>query len=393
MEDKQLFDISFSAVQDSEPIEVPGVNDEVTETAEKVEVVDGQPAEQKPEESTAEAETKKPEKEITAEAETKEPENLIEIETEDKTITTSDDNQESPGQEDSSPITPFASLLQEKGFLHHTNPDDIKSMEDLLGAVKKERDVMQEDIINSFPPELINMAKAVIDGVPFEPLRDNKAKQLQYDAISDEAVKENINLQKQLVADYLFDKGFKPEKIKGMIEKYEDMGDDTLISEAKDALLELKEVAQQKEAQIRERYAEQQAQMEEKNKKLISSIEKTVEDTSEILPGRIFSEDMKKKTLDSMLQIVGKDESGTPLNGIMKTRSDDPVAFDMKVAYLMNLTNNFTDFSSINATAKTSAAKEFEKSLSKGNNVSSKSGTSKKLNNEEVDVLDGLQFI
>ena len=92
-----------------------------------------------------------------------------------------------------------------------------------------------------------------------------------------------------------------------------------------------------------------------------------------------------------MLQIVGEDNNGTPLNGIMKARSEDPVAFDMKVAYLMNLTNNFTDFSAINATAKTSAAKEFEKTLSKGNNLSSKSGSSKKISEDTIDILDGLK--
>jgi hypothetical protein len=100
---------------------------------------------------------------------------------------------------------------------------------------------------------------------------------------------------------------------------------------------------------------------------------------------------MRKKTLDSMLQIVGEDANGTPLNGIMKARSEDPVAFDMKVAYLMNLTNNFTDFSAIKATAKTSAVKEFEKTLSKGNNVSRSSGAPKKVNDGEVDILEGLK--
>jgi hypothetical protein len=389
MEDNNLFDISFSAVQDNDPIEVNEINNEVTETAETVEVVDDQAAEQKPEESTASAETtEEPQKEIKAE---KEPENLIDIETESKTITTSDENSESPGQEDTSPITPFASLLQEKGFLHHTEAKDINSIEDLMSAVAKEREQMQVDIINSFPPELVNMAKAVMEGVPFDALKENKTKQLQYNNLKDEAVLENINLQKQLVADFLIEKGFKPEKIHKYIEKYEDMGE--LENEAKEALVELREISSKKEEAIREQYARQQQEMEERNKQVIANIEKTVTDATEILPGRPLTEEMRKKTLDSMLQIVGEDANGTPLNGIMKARSEDPVAFDMKIAYLMNLTNNFTDFSAINSTAKTSAAKEFEKTLTKGNNVSGKSGSPKKVNDGEVDILDGLKFI
>ena len=80
------------------------------------------------------------------------------------------------------------------------------------------------------------------------------------------------------------------------------------------------------------------------------------------------------------------------MNGIMKARSENPVKFDMTVAYLMNLTNNFTDWSAINTTAKTNAAKEFEKALSSKNNTGHVSGSPKKINDGEVDPLAGLSI-
>lgn len=390
MDDNQLFDISFSSLQDSEPIDISEVAvEDATETPDKVEVVDNEDGEQVVEVTDT---TKVEDKKETPKAETTEEvvENLIDIET-DTTSEEVADSAETPGQEDSSLITPFASLLHGKGFLPHANLEEINSTEDLIKAFQAEKEAYQKDIINSFPEELIAMAEAVTKGVPFEPLKEAKTAELKYNSITEDALNENVNMQKQIVADFLQEKGFKSEKIAKYIDKYEDMGD--LYDEAKDALVELKEVSAAKEAQIKEQYAAQQKQLEENNKKLISDIEKRVNSVEEILPGRSITDDMKKRTLNSMLNIVGQDENGTPMNGIMKARSADPVAFDMNVAYMIELTNNFTDFSQINATAKTNATKEFEKILAKKNNTSHVSGTPKKVNDGDSDILEGLKYL
>lgn len=390
MED--LFNISLNSLQDSEPIDISEVATEETETQEAVEVVDtaeGEPVAEVTDTAKAE-ETEQP-----TNKKEEEPKDLLDIE-EIETDTTSeevaDNSAETPGAEDNSPITPFASLLQDQGFLPHANLEEIKSTEDLIKAFQAEKEAYQKDIINSFPEELIAMAEAVSKGVPFEPLKNAKTRELQYSSITEDNLSENVNMQKQLVADYLTEKGFKPEKIVKYVEKYEDMGD--LYDEAKDALVELKEASAGREAQIKEQYAAQQKQMEEQNKQLVADIEKRVTEVKEILPGRVISDDMKKRTLSNMLNIVGQDSNGTPMNGIMKARSEDPVAFDMNVAYMIELTNNFTDFSKINATAKTNAAKEFEKALATKSNTSHKSGSPKTMTSDgDIDPLEGLKYL
>ena len=386
---EELFNISLNSLQDTEPIDISEVTTEETEAPEVVEVVDTTEGEQVAEvtDPVNVEEKEKPE------AETEEPD-LVEIE-EIKKDTTSEeasDTTETPGQEESSPITPFATLLHEKGFLPHAKLEDIKSVEDLAAAFQAEKSAYQQDIINSFPEELIAMAEAVSKGVPFEPLRDAKTAELKYGSIKEETLSEDVDMQKRLVNEFLTEKGYKPEKIAKYIEKFEDMGD--LAEEAKDALVELKETSSKKEAIIQAQYAEQQKQMEESNKQLITNIEKQVIDTVEIIPGRKITEDMKKKTLSTMLNIVGNDQNGNPMNGIMKARSEDPVKFDMNIAYMIELTKNFTDFSQINATAKTNAAKAFEKALKTSSNTSHKAGTPKAADgNEEVDPLAGLKYI
>ena len=278
---EELFNISLNSLQDSEPIEIDVVEANQTETQETVEVVDTADGEQVVEVS----DTTKVEEEKKPEHKTKEePKDLLEIE-EIETITTSEevtDSTETPGAEDNSPITPFASLLHDQGFLPHANLEEIKSTEDLIAAFKAEKEAYQQDIINSFPEELIGMAEAITKGVPFEPLRNAKTKELQYSAITNDALSENVNMQKQLVADMLTEKGFKPEKVRKYVEKYEDMGD--LYDEAKDALVDLKESSAGREAQIKQQYAAQQQEMEAQNKQLVSNIEKQVTDTIESRP-------------------------------------------------------------------------------------------------------------
>jgi len=378
----ELFDMNFSALQDSE-IDLVDVTQEVVETKTEVDITaDGELV-------TEEV----PVVEKKVETPVAKEEDLLDIEDEIKSEEISEKG--TPGQEDSSPILPFASLLQEKGFLPHLNLDEFKSSEDkveaLITAFKAEREAYQQDIINSFPEEMIAMAEAISNGVPFEPLRNAKMAELSYSTLTDAKVSEDVNLQKRLVTEFLTEKGFKADKISKYIEKYEDMGD--LADEAKDALVELKETSSKREAEVTSRYAAQQKELENSNRQLISNIEKKITDTPEILPGRQLSEDMRKKTLSSMLNIVGNDSNGTPMNGIMKARSQDPVQFDMTVAYLMNLTNNFTDWSKITATAKTSAAKEFEKAIGSQSNTSHKAGAPKTLKGGDVDILEGLKYI
>lgn len=379
----ELFDVNFNSLDTSgESIDLSELTQEPADTpvVEETEVVEDKQKEtpkQKAEEDDLidiSAEDKEDNKSTTGEEETNTPETP-------------------KAEEESSPITPFASLLQEKGFLPHSNIEDIAKAEDpieaLIEAVRNEQQQWQQDFINNtFPEELIDMAEAVARGVPFDSIKQAKQTELKYSTLDTEKVKEDVNLQKQIVTEFLTKKGFKADKVSKYVEKYEDMGD--LETEAIDAIAELKEIAKVEQAAARERFQVQQKQMEENNKQVISNIEKQIAETKEIFPGRPLTEDMRKKTLNSMLQIVDQDTQGNPLNGIMAERAKDPVKFDMTVAYMMNLTNGFTDWSKIGATAKSSAAKDLAKALS--TNTSHISGSPKKIEADE-DVLKGLNFI
>ena len=243
---EELFDVNLNSLDmQEEAIDVaeftqPAVED--TPAEDKVELEDST-------EETATDEVVNKETKETKE-ETKK-EDLIDVpEGEINDTTDSEDTTETPNNEaDSSPILPFASLLQEKGFLPHLDMDEFSNEEDqidaLTSAIRNEISIANEGFINSFPKELLDMARAVANGVPVSQLRESKLQELEYTTISEDKLTEDTNLQKKLVRNYLKEKGFKDAKIEREVTRYEDLGD--LETEAKDALEELKTISKEKQ--------------------------------------------------------------------------------------------------------------------------------------------------
>ena len=350
----ELFDISFDSISDSEI--------DIGDPTKKI-------VEETPEDKQKNIqETKKQKIEINKDKE-EEDESLIDIDdindsSTDETGKNEDTSESSSSEADSSPITPFASLLHERGFLPNLDMEEFKKSEDpieaLAEAFKKEDELRMEMLVNSFPEELIDMAKAVKEGIPFNELKEHKIKELNYNSITEAQLKEE-STQIKLITENLKLKGFKDVKINKMIDTYKDLG--SLEEEAIDALPELKQMVKDHQENIKKQFAEQQKQLEYKHKEQIQEIQSIVKQTDEIVPGLKLNDTEKAELFKNMTQIVGQDSQGNPMNLVMQMRIKDPVKFDMAVTYLAKTTKGFTDWSRINKTAKTSAVKDFEKAL------------------------------
>lgn len=349
---ESLFDISFDSITD-DAIEIGEVAGQIKE--DKVQ-------------KTNKQEEKKEEKEVIKE-DKQDDEDGIEIESLKNAKSTSKSSEEdSPEtEEDSSPLIPFASLLQERGLLSNLDIDAFKKAEDkyeaLTEAFKKEDELRMEAIISKFPEELIDMAKAVAEGVPFEKMKEAKVKELNFSTITEDKLEDEETAIK-VIKENLSLKGFKQNKIDKFIENFKDLG--SIQEEAKEALPEIKEHYKLQQEQVRKQFQEQQKELENKHKEVINSIQTTVNSTEEIVPGIKLNEVTKSNLFKNMTKIVGQDQSGNPMNYVMQMRSKDPVKFDMAVTYLADLTKGFTDWSKITKTAKSSAVKEFEKTLQSG---------------------------
>tara|TARA_R110002012_G_scaffold195916_5_gene364163 strand:+ start:1873 stop:3117 length:1245 start_codon:yes stop_codon:yes gene_type:complete len=379
MADDNLFNVDFSSLTDTEPISMGEVNSTDTESsstegeggASDIEFVDNS---ETPENTTTDKkETKETEEtkkepliDINATAEESSKEKEEATETEEKISLENSKEKNSPSSEgDSSPIAPFASLLHEKGFLPNLDWDKFNGsdnkIEALAEAMRTEIEAANYNFVNSFPAELIETAKAVANGVPFNALKEPALKQLDYSNIKENQLSEDSTLQKRLIAEHLESKGFKASKVNKLLETYEDTG--SLEDEAKEALEDLKDVYSQKQEQIKEQYHRQQEELEERNKATMHHIQQSVENLDEIIPGVKMNKTTKDKLFHNMTQIVGQDDNGTPQNFVMSMRSQNPVGFDLAVTYLADVTKGFTDWSKIKKAGKTSAVKDFEKAL------------------------------
>jgi len=375
MADDKLFDVDFSSLTDTEPISMEEVNSgtaeektseseetsEVTETTPEAETTKTKEPEPEPEKDLLDIEA------ISGETPTEEVEEVKEAtDTKEKTPTSKGIEKTAPGSEgDSSPISPFASLLHEKGFLPNLDWDKFNDsdnkIEALAEAMRNEIEAANYGFINSFPPELIETAKAVANGVPFKDLKNPTLKQIDFNNIHEEALAEDVSLQKRLINEHLISKGFKDKKIQKLVETYEDTG--SLEEEAKDALEELKDLTSKHQQYVKEQHQNQQKELEERNKATIHHIQSSIDDVDEIIPGVKLNKTTRDRLFHNMTQIIRKDDQGTPQNFVMALRSENPIGFDLAVTYLADVTKGFTDWSKIKKAGKTNAVKDFEKAL------------------------------
>jgi hypothetical protein len=386
----ELFDVDFGNFTD-ESISLTEINEEP-----KAEVTEETTVEETTEETTEEKkeETQEAENSIDIESlsDLKHDENTSKEEEKEDSIDveTNSDNEGPDLGEDSSPVTPFASLLHEKGFLPNIDWDEFNTAEDKIEALSQ---AMQAELyhanqafINSFPEELIDMAKAVAQGVPMDAIKDAKIRELDYSNIKDDNLSENSTLQKRLVGEYLTMKGFKDSKIKSYLEKFEDMG--TLEDEAKDALGELQENAKKEQERAKAEFAEHQKMLEQQHAQTINKIKEDITGTEEIIPGLKMNKTVKDRLFHNMTQMVSRDEHGNPINYIMQERSKDPVRFDMAITYLTDITKGFTDWSKLGKAAKSGAAKDFEKALSNSKPIVGKPKKAPQTSDSEPDLDD-----
>jgi len=281
-------------------------------------------------------------------------------------------------------IATLANALVEEGVLS-TLPEDFDgSVAGLIKAIGGEIQYNNSRYKEDLPPVLKELINNYEENVPLDQLIGVKSKAIEYSAISDEQLAENVDWQEKLVADDLANRGLSPEKIQARLKLFRDS--DTLATEAADAKVELVKLQNYKEDQIKAQSKLQQEQQQEANKQSLVDIQKAVEGTEEFIPGMKLNKATKDALYDSLTKVVAMDGQN-PVNAVMQTRSKDPLGFEMKLHYLHQLGIFDGDWSKITTSAKTSAVSELESMLKStssfsGNNhgMQSKSSDNSTLN-------------
>lgn len=270
----------------------------------------------------------------------------------------SNDNNESNS---SSIYTAIANFLQEGGLLQPLEQGkEISTAEDLLKVYDQQIEYRVNQYKESLDPRIKWLQDNLEQGVPMEKLLQIDADNITYNSIEESSLTSNIDLQKQIVRDYYKrSTRFSNERIEKEINRLDDLSE--LESEAKSSLTELKSLLQ-----VEEQTAIRQAQQEREaailaQQKALETFKKSVEETTEIIPGVQLSTLMKDKIYKAVVTPVAQDNMGNPINKIGKHRMENPLDFEFKLAAIYEYTNGFTDFSVFKTPAKKAAITELEK--------------------------------
>lgn len=277
-------------------------------------------------------------------------------------VTTEPKGDKPPVQEDPNTLfKAFAETLAEEGVLPELKLEEFDgTAEGLITAVQNEIKSGVEDYKAGLPAVVKHLLDNWEEGVPLDKLIDIKSNQIKYSSITEEKLKEDPSVAKQVVKElYKRTTKFSDAKIEKEISRLEDA--DELISEGKEALTEIKKLDEEAEKQVIELTKKQQAEQKIKNEETLKRIETTVTSIKEVIPGIKVTEKEAANILKNMTTPVAIDGEGRPISKISMARDEDPIGFDAKLNYLFEVTKGFTDFTKITNKAQTKAVKDLEK--------------------------------
>jgi hypothetical protein len=299
-----------------------------------------------------------------------------------------EESEEEEGKD--SPLLNFARLLKENGVLPDADLANVKETQDLIGLVSKQIELENNKYKETLPPPHKDIADLIENGFSEKEAIGIEKNRLAFESLTDEAIEGDLNVAKNVYETHLRAEGYSDKHIAKLLKASEE----DIVEEA---LASREALKQRFEAEVQaniEAKKTQEAEEEAQRQKTLAELKKQIDSTEEIIPGRKIPAAQRKKLYEMITQpIDGKD--GQPINTIQKLRQEDPLRFEITLAYLVSQGVFSGKWDSLMKTAKTQVTKDFENSLF--NSASSTGGagaqTQKVSGNEQTKALvDSLRF-
>lgn len=189
-----------------------------------------------------------------------------------------------------------------------------------------------------------------------------------FDNLSEDAIKQDVNLQKQLYYEQLKAKNFSDADAKEAIEDAEAI--DKLSEKALKALPELRQSSAQVVENARAAKEEQTQAQKDAQEKAFQNLLEAVEKKDQFVDGLSLNKVSKDKLKNNIIKPVYTDpKTGQEYNSLMYKQMKNPAEFEMLINYydtlgLFDITDKGTfkpNISKLKAVAKTSAITELDK--------------------------------
>lgn len=269
--------------------------------------------------------------------------------------------------------------LQEEGILTTKEGDDLE--EELKDAsIETIKKLMGETINEAFKAEKENWKKGFSGAkkrfLEIEDSFDNTdyaiqmAQRLDYlDSLDESTIQEDVNLQRQILAEDLRNRNYSEEDIREEIEDAEAIG--KLEAKALKSLPNLKKSAEEVVKISEQRKQEKLENLSKEQEKQYNTLMETIDSTEELIPGLKLNKVIKDKIKNNITTTVYQDKQGREYTSLMYKQHRNPTEFQTLINYydsigLFNIgkDNKFRpDISKIKNAAKTKAVSELDKVL------------------------------
>jgi hypothetical protein len=277
--------------------------------------------------------------------------------------------EEGDNQQDDSPnlYSSFATVLSEQGLFPSLNLEEteIKDVDSLVDAFKSEINNQTKDyLINKIGEKGY---EALEKGVTLSEYEQYNSNVQTLDNIDAEVLSEDLELSKNVILQDYISQGLSEERAYKLLKKTIDLGEDVIIEDAKESLESLK-VAQAKQLEeLQEQRQKEAALQVAEQEKIDNDLKSAIYQSNEIIEGIKIDKNTQDKIYQNITKIVSQAPNGVMENQLMQDRRKNPVDFDIKMYYLYDLTNGFTDFSKLVRKSESKAVSKLEQTLRQTN--------------------------
>jgi len=251
-------------------------------------------------------------------------------------------------EEKLSPTYLHAAALHEAGILPNLDLDELKKVEpdkvidNILEASRKEVSdqvaTLNEQYKNQFNEDQQQIMEMFEEGVPFDDAANITYNQVRYDTLTEAQIKENPDMQKQLIREFLYAKGHDYEYAEKQVKQSEDL--EKLETDSLEYHGKLVQMSKDDEVAAREQAKLDTADRQKKNDDNLANIKKDISGTTEILKDIPLTKEDQAKVLSYMTvpsaEIV-RNGKKVPISKRDEIRMQNPLEFEKRLAYYIHI--------------------------------------------------------
>ena len=272
----------------------------------------------------------------------------------------------------SSPFTLlFAEYLKEQGLVSDFDKEALEASIKEEGEpaalsylIQAEIDANRERLKSEYEGAVKEFLELKESGVSTQEAAGMVLQLENLDKISEDDLsnEDNETLRRQILkANYKETTNFSEARIEKLVNRTFDLGDD--VEESKEALENLKTLNKQKIEDRKKAEKTREAELNKQRDETFKQISEKINAINEFIPNQRINKQTKDKLNNLITKPVKQLENGQLVNAIWSKRLEDPIDFDIKLAYLLELGIFDNDWSKVVKSAKTKVVEELEERI------------------------------